>query len=64
MGRLRLYHQPDPPPRLCVAVDEPLLPEDLRRLQHFLHHRAALLNADPIRGFPASQNFGAHGLCW
>ena len=62
LGRIRFHYQSHPPTRLCAPADESIFSENLRRLQHFLHHRAALLNADPIRGFPASQNFGAHGL--
>ena len=49
LGRIRLHHQPDPASCLCLDLDEPVLKPDLRRLQHLLHPRIALLHADPLR---------------
>ena len=49
LGRLRVHHQLDPTSRLRPHPDEPLLQPHLRRLQHLLHPRIALLHADPLR---------------
>lgn len=63
MGRLRFHHQLDSSSRVCLNPDEPLLRPHLRGLQHLLHPRTSLLDANSLRRVSAPSDFGAHGIC-
>lgn len=52
MGRLRVYHQPDSPPRVCAAADATLQPTSLHRYG---------ARVDPYEGVAGGRGAGGGG---